>query len=134
MDTVNRDTCDNVCGCVLVSVGSGIYVDLGGRTEGYREVSGKCPVFGKVIHLHQPVAYRNTFLDDVPSPPQAYRKPLPGGFNSPHVTGTGRKFSPVSDAEIRSRLGGEQFSDGLFENSFLAGGSEPLALKRSNRG
>lgn len=97
----------NCSECVVARVGSGIYVDLGRNTEEYREVSGKCPVFGKVIELHQPADYQNDFLADVPSALQARRKPLPGGFNSPYVDTTGRKFSPISDSVLKEKLGGE---------------------------
>ncbi|CBZ55418.1 unnamed protein product [Neospora caninum Liverpool] len=85
--------------------GSGIFVDLGRDTEGYREVGGKCPVFGKFIRMHQPPGYSNNFLDDAPTSNVAARKPLPGGFNNPQVYTSGQKFSPVDDALLRNKLG-----------------------------
>ncbi|PFH33671.1 apical membrane antigen 1 protein [Besnoitia besnoiti] len=85
--------------------GSGIYVDLGRDTEGYREVAGRCPVFGKFIQLHQPSGYSNNFLDDAPTARASSMRPLPGGFNSPQVYTSGQKFSPVEDALLKKKLG-----------------------------
>nr|3ZLD_A Chain A, APICAL MEMBRANE ANTIGEN 1 [Toxoplasma gondii]3ZLE_A Chain A, APICAL MEMBRANE ANTIGEN 1 [Toxoplasma gondii]3ZLE_B Chain B, APICAL MEMBRANE ANTIGEN 1 [Toxoplasma gondii]3ZLE_C Chain C, APICAL MEMBRANE ANTIGEN 1 [Toxoplasma gondii]3ZLE_D Chain D, APICAL MEMBRANE ANTIGEN 1 [Toxoplasma gondii]3ZLE_E Chain E, APICAL MEMBRANE ANTIGEN 1 [Toxoplasma gondii]3ZLE_F Chain F, APICAL MEMBRANE ANTIGEN 1 [Toxoplasma gondii]3ZLE_G Chain G, APICAL MEMBRANE ANTIGEN 1 [Toxoplasma gondii]3ZLE_H Chai len=85
--------------------GSGIFVDLGRDTEGYREVGGKCPVFGKAIQMHQPAEYSNNFLDDAPTSNDASKKPLPGGFNNPQVYTSGQKFSPIDDSLLQERLG-----------------------------
>ncbi|KAL8443781.1 hypothetical protein Emag_005821 [Eimeria magna] len=89
---------------IPVSHGSGVYVDLGKSSGGYRQVSGRCPVFGKYIKLLKNNATTMTFLEEYPASGSSTR-PLPGGFNLSYVGSSGRKVSPIKDSFIHSVLG-----------------------------
>ncbi|KAL8270702.1 hypothetical protein Esti_005358 [Eimeria stiedai] len=88
---------------IPVSHGSGVFVDLGKESGGYRQVSGRCPVFGKYIKLLKSNATTMTFLQDYPASGSNTR-PLPGGFNLSYVSSSGRKVSPIKDSFISSVL------------------------------